>query len=332
MEKKRSRHAGGTTSGPLPCIDEKHAPTCKWSWPPRLWMPMHRRIMPPAWPDPDEKSSQCRNRRLAVDDRRHPVCCVARRSGFARLTLKVVNRWNRREAPTILQAVHIDHRARSRRRFRDCRDEHTATAADQKIAGAGSEAVVLDQRPFVRPNLELPFEVRTMRGLWLRQNEHVHARSGLSSGGLESQDAHEYYRSDTRPNDPCSGVWGLAAPVSRRGSNSGGGRRTGVRRRVSAVLEPIAEPNHATLQHLGARQRHRGDRRRYAGTLSLESKMLGAPFAPSTAGQIARLISSIRPARRKAPFSRRHLRPAGGERYPFLVADPASPGKADGTR
>ena len=30
--------------------------------------------------------------------------------------------------------------------------------------------------------------------------------------------------------------------------------------------------------------------------------MLGAPFAPSTAGQIARLISSIRPARRKAPF------------------------------
>ena len=30
--------------------------------------------------------------------------------------------------------------------------------------------------------------------------------------------------------------------------------------------------------------------------------MLGAPFAPSTAGQIARLISSIRPARRKEPF------------------------------
>ena len=29
--------------------------------------------------------------------------------------------------------------------------------------------------------------------------------------------------------------------------------------------------------------------------------MLGAPFAPSTAGQIARLISSIKPARRKAP-------------------------------
>jgi hypothetical protein len=38
---------------------------------------------------------------------------------------------------------------------------------------------------------------------------------------------------------------------------------------------------------------------------SLESKMLGAPFAPSTAGQIARLISSIRPARRKDPSSRR---------------------------
>jgi len=27
----------------------------------------------------------------------------------------------------------------------------------------------------------------TMRGLWLRQNEHVHARSGLSSGGFESR-------------------------------------------------------------------------------------------------------------------------------------------------
>jgi hypothetical protein len=37
-------------------------------------------------------------------------------------------------------------------------------------------------------------------------------------------------------------------------------------------------------------------------SLSLESKTLGAPFAPSTAGQIARLISSIRPARRKDPF------------------------------
>jgi len=107
-----------------------------------------------------KNSLKCRNRHLAVDDRRHPVRCVARRSGFARLTLKVVNRRNRREAPTIAQAVHIDHRARSRRRFRDCRDEHAATAADQKIAGAGSEAVVLDQRPIVRPNLELPFEVR----------------------------------------------------------------------------------------------------------------------------------------------------------------------------
>jgi hypothetical protein len=36
-------------------------------------------------------------------------------------------------------------------------------------------------------------------------------------------------------------------------------------------------------------------------SLSLESKMLGAPFAPSTAGQIAKLISSIRPARKKGP-------------------------------
>ena len=82
---------------------------------------------------------------LAVDDRRHPVRCVARRSGFSRLALKVVNRRNRREARTIAQAVHIDDRARSPCRFRDCRDEDTATAADQKIAGAGSEAVILDQ-------------------------------------------------------------------------------------------------------------------------------------------------------------------------------------------
>src|SRR5438874_13431176 len=36
---------------------------------------------------------------------------------------------------------------------------------------------------------------------------------------------------------------------------------------TSAVLEPVAEPNHAALQHLGARQGHRADRRRDAGIL-----------------------------------------------------------------
>src|SRR5207245_6080511 len=51
-------------------------------------------------------------------------------------------------------------RARFRRRFRRCRDEDTATAADQKITGTGSEAVILDQRPVIRPNLEQPFGVR----------------------------------------------------------------------------------------------------------------------------------------------------------------------------
>jgi len=44
--------------------------------------------------------------------------------------------------------------ARSRRRFCDCRDKDTTTTADQKITGARSEAVVLDQRPIIRPHLE----------------------------------------------------------------------------------------------------------------------------------------------------------------------------------
>jgi len=56
--------------------------------------------------------------------------------------------------PTIAQAVHVNDRACSYRRLRDGRDEDTATAADEKIAGAGSEAVILYQRPVTRPNLE----------------------------------------------------------------------------------------------------------------------------------------------------------------------------------
>jgi len=79
---------------------------------------------------------------------------MPRRSRFARLALKVVNLRNRREAHTIVQAIHIDDRARSGRRFRGCRDEDTATTADQKITGPSSEAVVLDQRPIIRPHLE----------------------------------------------------------------------------------------------------------------------------------------------------------------------------------
>src|SRR5215472_8599814 len=103
---------------------------------------------------------QCRNRRSAADKHWHPVRCVPRRSRFARLALKVVNLRKRREAHTIVQAVHINDRARSGRRFRDCRDEDTATTADQKITGARSEAIVLDKRPIIRPHLEQPFEVR----------------------------------------------------------------------------------------------------------------------------------------------------------------------------
>src|SRR5215469_14343002 len=34
---------------------------------------------------------------------------------------------------------------------------------------------------------------------------------------------------------------------------------------TSSVLQPIAQPNRAALQHLAARQVHRGDGRRYAG-------------------------------------------------------------------
>ena len=103
---------------------------------------------------------QCRNRRSAADHRWHPVGCVPRRSGFARLALKVVNRGNRCETPTIAQAVYIDDRAQSCRRCRHCGNEDTTTAADQKITTARSEAVVLDQRPIIRPHLEQPFEVR----------------------------------------------------------------------------------------------------------------------------------------------------------------------------
>src|SRR5262249_52435556 len=100
-----------------------------------------------------------RLRRLAVDDRRHPVRGAARRSGFARLTLEVVNDRRGGEPPTIVQAVHIDDCARSDRRLRDGCDEDTTTATDQKIAGAGSEAVILHQRPIICPNLEQPFGV-----------------------------------------------------------------------------------------------------------------------------------------------------------------------------
>ena len=81
--------------------------------------------------------------RLAADCRRHPDRRAARRSGLDRLALKVVKRGSRREVPTIAQAVHIYDRARSHRRLRDGRDEDTTTATDKKIAGSGSEPIIL---------------------------------------------------------------------------------------------------------------------------------------------------------------------------------------------
>jgi len=90
----------------------------------------------------------------ATDDRRHPVRRATRRSGLDRLALKVMNRGNRREVLAIDQAVHINDRSCARRHFRDCRDEYAATATNQEIAGAGSEAVILHQRPVIRPNFE----------------------------------------------------------------------------------------------------------------------------------------------------------------------------------
>ena len=98
--------------------------------------------------------SRGRNGLRAVDDRRHPVRRAPRQSGFDCLVLKVVNYWSRCEALTIAQAVDIDDRLCPRRQFRDCCDEDAATAADQKIAAARSEAIIFNERPIVCPNLE----------------------------------------------------------------------------------------------------------------------------------------------------------------------------------
>ena len=70
----------------------------------------------------------------AANNRRHPVCRAARQSVLHRLTLKVMNRGNRREALAIAQAVHIDHGACAGRHLRDCRDEHAATEPNCQTA------------------------------------------------------------------------------------------------------------------------------------------------------------------------------------------------------
>jgi hypothetical protein len=71
-----------------------------------------------------------------------------------------MNCGNGREALAIAQAVHIDDGSCGGRHIRDRCDEHTATATDQKIAGAGSEAVILNQRPVISPNLEKSSGIR----------------------------------------------------------------------------------------------------------------------------------------------------------------------------
>ena len=66
-------------------------------------------------------------------------------------------------------------------------------------------------------------------------------------------------------------------------------------------LNRIAQPDHAALQHFAA-CRSWGAAGRHARLVLVELGKHGAPFAPSTAGKIATLISSISPARRKAPL------------------------------
>src|SRR5215469_8059660 len=97
---------------------------------------------------------------MTADDRGHPVCRSTGQSGLGRLTLEVVQRRNRCEAFAVVQAVHVDDRLRSNSQFGDCRDEDATALTDQKIAGAGSEAVVLSKRPVVRRNLKLALRIR----------------------------------------------------------------------------------------------------------------------------------------------------------------------------
>ena len=53
-----------------------------------------------------------------------------------------------------------------------------------------------------------------MRGLWLRQNEQLQARIGLSSAASSAEDAHECCRNGIRPVSPCSSASRLGVRVS----------------------------------------------------------------------------------------------------------------------
>src|SRR5215831_6918321 len=97
---------------------------------------------------------------MTADDRGHPVSRPAGQSSVGRLAFEVVQRRNRSEAFAVVQAVHVNDRLGSSSQFGDCRDEDATAPTDQKIAGAGSDAVVLCKRPVVRRNLKLALRVR----------------------------------------------------------------------------------------------------------------------------------------------------------------------------
>jgi len=65
-----------------------------------------------------------------------------------------VHRGGRREAPTIIQAVDVEHCAHTFCRLSDSRDEDAAATADEEIAGTSAEPIPLNQRPIICPDLE----------------------------------------------------------------------------------------------------------------------------------------------------------------------------------
>jgi hypothetical protein len=71
-----------------------------------------------------------------------------------------VHRRIRRKAATIVQAVHVDDCSHTFRHLRDSSDENAAATTDEEIASAGSESIPLNQRPIIRPHLELALGVR----------------------------------------------------------------------------------------------------------------------------------------------------------------------------
>jgi hypothetical protein len=81
---------------------------------------------------------------LEMQDGRHPICRAPRQSVVDGLALKFVHRGRGSEAPTVIQAVHIDDRAQAFVYLGDSGDEDAAATADEEIAGAGAESVPLN--------------------------------------------------------------------------------------------------------------------------------------------------------------------------------------------